>query len=231
MVKLERGITVIEITQTGQSGKTNLLFDMHRMRARIFKEKMGWDVDVNHLGMEIDQFDIPEAIYFLALDDETKKVIGSWRFLPTSGSTMIREIWPQSLGSIVMPSSPHVWEATRFGVDVSEQDVRKQVRLMNKAMAELVHALVEICLLCGITHIYSLYDLKIARIMKKLGCEPDLKSKQFNVDDLVCEVVRFSITNQLLLSVKNATGIERSIIGHIDLPTTLIEMIDHKKVA
>ena len=74
MVELERGITVIEITQTGQSGKTNLLFDMHRMRARIFKEKMGWDVDVNHLGMEIDQFDIPEAIYFLALDDETKKV-------------------------------------------------------------------------------------------------------------------------------------------------------------
>ena len=75
------GKTMIEIVQPGQAGKTSYLFDMHRLRTRIFKERMNWDVDIDKNGLEIDDFDLPEAVYVLALDDE-KNVIGSWRFLP-----------------------------------------------------------------------------------------------------------------------------------------------------
>src|ERR1700733_3904624 len=112
---------MLEIAQTGQSGKSSLLFDMHRLRKRVFKDRMGWDVNVSPSGIETDQFDLPESIYLLALDDE-RRVIGNWRLLPTSGPTMIRDVWPQFLKTISMPRDDLVWEASRFAVNVPENN-------------------------------------------------------------------------------------------------------------
>lgn len=66
---------MIEIVQTGQTGKTNLLFDMHRLRARVFREKMKWDVNVTPENLEIDQFDLPDTVYLLALNDNGRKIL------------------------------------------------------------------------------------------------------------------------------------------------------------
>lgn len=52
---------MIEIIQAGQAGKTRLLIEMYRLRAKIFKERMGWDVHVDMNGLEVDDFDTDEA--------------------------------------------------------------------------------------------------------------------------------------------------------------------------
>src|SRR5262245_39506130 len=112
---------MIEIVQTGQSGKTPLLFDMHRLRKRVFKDRMDWNVSITPGGLEVDSFDLPDTVYILALSKD-RRVIGSWRILPTSGPTMVGNIWPQFLKSIDMPADPNIWEASRFSVDNSISD-------------------------------------------------------------------------------------------------------------
>jgi N-acyl-L-homoserine lactone synthetase len=50
---------MLEIVQAGQAGKMNLLLDMHRLRKRVFKDKLGWNVTIQDEDLEVDQFDLP----------------------------------------------------------------------------------------------------------------------------------------------------------------------------
>src|ERR1700685_3388477 len=143
---------MLEIAQAGQAGKTSLLFDMHRLRKRVFRDRMGWNVSVTPGGLEVDDFDLPDTVYLLALDDDGR-VIGNWRLLPASGPTMIRKVWPQFLDSIEMPHSPAVWETSRFAVDSPRGNSEEGIAQVNRATQELFCGITELCILCGIQKI------------------------------------------------------------------------------
>ena len=82
---------MIKIIQTGQAGSTRHLVDMHRVRTKIFRDRMRWDVDVNDMELEVDDYDLPETIYILHFD-ASGKVTGIWRFILTDQPSMIRTI-------------------------------------------------------------------------------------------------------------------------------------------
>lgn len=214
---------MIEIAQAGQGGKTKLLFEMHRLRARIFRERMGWDVSINEMGMEIDQFDIQEAVYFLAVDDE-QNVIGSWRLLPSIGPTMIGEIWPEFMDTLPMPQNPHIWEASRFGVFSTKEQTRESLKQVGKATGELFCALTEACILCGIHEVYTLYDARIERLIKRLNCHPENISEPIPIDGIPCRIGRFITNHEMLLRIRNATGISQTLILPENLPPILSNM-------
>lgn len=214
---------MIEIVQAGQSGKTRLLFDMHRLRSRIFKERMGWNVSIDEAGLEVDDFDIPEAVYFLALDDN-QRVIGSWRLLPTTGPTMIRDVWPEFLTSLPMPRSPMIWEASRFGVNSLSASVREGLHQVSRATAELFCALTETCILCGIDEVYTLYDARIARLIKRLDCTPKDISESMPIDGRECKIGRFITDSEMLSRIKKSAGIQKSLVTEASLPPILTEL-------
>lgn len=61
---------------------------MHRQRARIFVDALGWrDLYARH-GEEADAFDGPDATYLLAMD-AGGQVRGSLRLLPTTGDHLL----------------------------------------------------------------------------------------------------------------------------------------------
>ena len=64
------------------------LAEMHRLRYRIFKERLGWDVQVSG-DMEVDEFDACRPVYLLQRDDDGR-VQGCVRLLSTAGPTMLR---------------------------------------------------------------------------------------------------------------------------------------------
>jgi N-acyl-L-homoserine lactone synthetase len=92
------------------------LADMHRLRYRIFKERLGWDVQVSG-GMEVDEFDACRPVYLLQKDDEAR-VQGCVRLLPTTGPTMLRDTFSVLLDGRAVPASDVIWESSRFGVDL-----------------------------------------------------------------------------------------------------------------
>ena len=69
------------------------LAEMHRLRYRIFKERLGWDVEVSG-DMEIDEFDACRPAYLLQRDDDGR-IQGCVRLLPTTGPTMLRDTFPR----------------------------------------------------------------------------------------------------------------------------------------
>lgn len=95
--------------------QSNELWDMYRLRAKVFKERMKWDVPVLG-GMEIDGYDALDPHYLL-IKESNNKVRGCWRLMPTEGPYMLRDTFPQLLNGLVAPSDARVWELSRFAMD------------------------------------------------------------------------------------------------------------------
>lgn len=90
------------------------LAQMYRLRAKVFGERMGWEVAVLS-GMEIDSYDAQSPYYMLVRND-SGAVCGCWRLLPTQGPYMLRDTFPQLLRGHDAPASPDVWELSRFAI-------------------------------------------------------------------------------------------------------------------
>lgn len=212
---------MIEIVQNGQAGKASLLFDMHRLRARVFKEKMGWDVDVDSRGLEVDDYDLPETIYLLALNKQGR-VIGNWRLQPTSGPTMVFDIWPEFLSTIDVPRADDIWEASRFAVNPLETNPALAMEESKSAVAEMFCALTELCLAVGIKEVMTLYDVRIARVIRRLNCQPYKLSEKLPVDNIPTQVGLFRTDDEMLLRIREATGIKKSLIDNVQLPRSIV---------
>lgn len=211
---------MLEIVQAGQVGKTKHLFEMHRFRTRVFKEKMKWDVSITEDGLEVDQFDLPNTVYMLSLD-ESQKVIGTWRLLPTDGPTMIRDVWPDFLKTIDMPSDPDIWETSRFAVNSPKGDTNEGLAQVSEATGELFCGIAELCLLCGIKEIYSMYDMRLARLLKRLDCQSEALSSKIKIDKNFAQVGAFRMDHAMLMRFRKATGINRQIVSADMLPPIL----------
>lgn len=220
---------MIEIIQPGQAGKTKLLLEMYRLRAKIFKERMGWDVHVDMNGLEVDDFDTDDAIYLLNINTQGR-VTGNWRIIPTSSLTMIEKVWPHFLNDIDMQKSPLCWEMSRFAVDKSVgNNIKENIHSFNTTTAEMFCGLTELCTLLGIEEIYTLYNKHIAKILKRLDCAPIQVSQAYQINGEDSFVGRFIPDQAMLRKLQAATGTTCSLINQNDLPHPLQQQINFRK--
>lgn len=213
---------MIEIIQTGQFGKTKSIIEMHKVRKLIFKDRMGWDVDLTQEGLEVDNYDLPETVYIIARDN-LNRVAGVWRILPSSCPSMIRDIWPDFLNSFDMPINDSAWEASRFGVQAYHDNPKDNIRSVSKITSELIVALLKVCVITGIESIYTMYNLQIARSVRKVGFFAEETSKEILIEDKPSVVGRVRTDAEALVRVQEKTGID-FLLTFEDLPPILQEM-------
>ena len=138
------------------------LAEMHRLRYRIFKERLGWDVQVSG-DMELDEFDACRPIYLLQRDDDGR-VQGCVRLLPTTGPTMLRDTFPALLDGQAAPASDAIWESSRFGVDLCTRQAKTGGSIA-KATYELFAGMIEFGLMRQLTDIVTVTDARMERIL------------------------------------------------------------------
>ncbi|MEM7489665.1 MAG: acyl-homoserine-lactone synthase [Pseudomonadota bacterium] len=140
-----------------------LAADMFRDRTAQFRDRMGWDVTVDAMGWETDQYDTLDPIYVI-VEDENGGHAASMRFLPTTGPTMLAEVFPHLVpdGPI---RSPLIWECTRFCLSPTA----------GAGMARrLLLGAVELGLAMGVTHSVGVFDTPMTRIYRRLGWSPEV---------------------------------------------------------
>lgn len=138
------------------------LAEMHRLRYRIFKERLGWDVQVSG-DMEIDEFDACRPVYLLQRTGDSG-VQGCVRLLPTTGPTMLRETFPALLDGEAAPRSDSIWESSRFGVDLCTREA-KTAGSIARATYELFAGMIEFGLMRQLTDIVTVTDARMERIL------------------------------------------------------------------
>ncbi|MBC9882334.1 GNAT family N-acetyltransferase [Bradyrhizobium sp. INPA01-394B] len=146
-----------------------LTMGMHRLRGRVFKERLDWDVSVSG-GLEIDQYDTYRPTYLLAL--EQGEVVGSVRLLPTTGPNMLADTFPVLLDGHAAPKAARIWESSRFCVDTknvattAENGLREATFLLFAAMIEWGQQ-------CDLQAIATVTDLRMERILRRAGWHLD----------------------------------------------------------
>jgi N-acyl-L-homoserine lactone synthetase len=157
------------LTRADRAGSPELFDQMFRARAAIFRDRLGWDVEIRD-GWEIDHYDTDEdPIYVVSLDDRGR-MTGSLRLLPTTGETMLRNEFSGFFTEPVDVTSPLAWECTRFCVHPQAYDASAEEA--RRVSTDLLIALCDLALHSGIEQIVGLYDNAMPRIYRRIGWSP-----------------------------------------------------------
>ena len=150
----------------------DLLDEMFRLRARIFRDRLGWDVSVID-GKERDRFDDEAPVYIIYADDDGRSVKGSLRLLPTTGPTLAQECFADTIPDAAGLSAPTIWECTRFCLDDAMLD-RGDSDELQIASGVLIAALGEVALGAGIESVLGNFDAAMLRLYRRIGCEVEV---------------------------------------------------------
>jgi N-acyl-L-homoserine lactone synthetase len=149
----------------------DLLEQMFRQRARIFHDRLGWDVIVKD-GKERDRFDDENPVYIIYTDDAGRKVKGSLRLLPTTGPTLLADFFSDTVPDAAHLAAPTIWECTRFCLDEDIWQKDKEDILF--ASTVLLVALGDLAVLAGIESIIGNFDASALHLWRRIGCEVEI---------------------------------------------------------
>jgi acyl homoserine lactone synthase len=96
--------------------KSKDLWEMHTLRAKVFKDRLGWEVPVLS-GMEIDGYDALEPLYMMIREPGGGTLRGCWRILPTEGPYMLKDSFAELLHGQQAPANARIWELSRFAIE------------------------------------------------------------------------------------------------------------------
>jgi N-acyl-L-homoserine lactone synthetase len=182
---------------------------MFSIRKKVFFERMHWNVTpINK--WEIDGYDALDPLYVLSLD-ERARVVGGLRLLPTMGFNMLNDTFPELLPDGARIESPLIWESSRFAVD-HEADVPIGPKGISRATAELGLAMNEIGGQIGLTHIVTVYDALMHRILKRAGCAGEPIGPSRRIGEVMTYAVFFEIGAGTEQPLRAASGIEGSVL-------------------
>jgi acyl homoserine lactone synthase len=183
--------------------------EMHRLRKRVFNERLDWDVQVSG-DMEIDEFDALQPVYLLhrASNDSVQ---GCVRLLPTTGPTMLRDAFRVLLDGASAPSDPTIWESSRFALDIPV-DAPKAAHGLAKATYELFAGMIEFGLSRQITEIVTVTDARMERILRRAGWPLRRIGKPRQLGTTLAVAGYLEVSVESLTRVSNSGGVKGPIL-------------------
>ena len=154
----------IAINANQYAGWACLLDEMHQLRARVFAGRPGWQARIEQ-GREQDEFDALNPTYILALTDQGD-VAGCARLLPTTGPTMLSQIFPQLVAGGRLRGKPTIVESSRFCVETRGEG---RGGLLHEATLTMFAGLIEWSIWNGIDEIVTATDVRFERILQRAG--------------------------------------------------------------
>jgi len=142
------------------------LHGMYRLRNSVFHERLGWDV-TSRGGLERDEYDEFDPVYLIAREP-SRHVSGCMRLLPTTGSYMLRDTFPELLRGEEEPCDEKVWDVSRFAV-ASAGDATPGHAGSSEITLELVRAAVDYAFEHGIEAYVAVVSLGLERIFRRIG--------------------------------------------------------------
>ena len=183
--------------------------EIHRLRQRVFNERLGWDVQVSG-DMEIDEFDALHPAYLLQRGGNGR-IQGCVRLLPSSGPTMLRDTFPVLLDGASAPSSSTIWESSRFALDV-DTDAPKAAHGLASAPYELFAGMIEFGLSRRLTDIVTVTDVRMERILRRAGWPLQRIGNPRKLGNTLAVAGYLDVSTESLTRVRTAGGLQGPVL-------------------
>ncbi|MET0266476.1 MAG: acyl-homoserine-lactone synthase [Duganella sp.] len=153
--------------QIGQRHKFSRveLRDIHVLRAKVFRDRMGWEVPVL-AGMEIDGYDALEP-HYMVIRATDQRICGCWRILPTMGPYMLKDTFPELVQGAALPEQENVWELSRFAIETEGDNRFGFAERAKEAMRGIVNFADE----QGISKYVTVTTTAVERLLRHAGVE------------------------------------------------------------
>jgi acyl-homoserine lactone synthase len=106
----------ILITKQNLSRQSDTLEKVYRFRHRFFVHHKKWETLAKVDERKIDEFDTPEAVHIVGLDD-SGDISTYTRLLPTTAPHLLSDVYPELLQGNPEPTGPDIWEWTRAAIN------------------------------------------------------------------------------------------------------------------
>ncbi|WEJ08462.1 acyl-homoserine-lactone synthase [Sinorhizobium prairiense] len=157
---------VLAISRPRNVREAQLLHSHHELRAKVFSDRLNWDVDVA-AGREADAFDDLQPTYILAIST-AGRLAGCARLLPATGPTMLADVFPSLLPQGRLHAHPSMIESSRFCVDTTLEEGRADGSV-HEATLTMFTGIIEWCMGNNYTEIVTVTDLRFERILARVG--------------------------------------------------------------
>ncbi|MEA3082776.1 MAG: acyl homoserine lactone synthase [Paraburkholderia sp.] len=195
---------MIRLVTTGNAERhISNLYQMHRLRKAVFKDRLGWDVSVSG-ELEFDEFDALEPSYLLSMDRHGT-VNGCVRLLPTTGPNMLRDIFPSFVTKGAVPRSERVWEASRFAVGKNASTAETEAGV-SQTTYDLLIGVLEFGLSNGINTIACVVDVRMERILRRVGWQLERLGSAHRIGNTIAMAGQLDVSAQILRALESRAG-------------------------
>ncbi|WP_373050528.1 acyl-homoserine-lactone synthase [Thalassovita aquimarina] len=188
---------------------------MHALRARVFADRLGWEVTVKN-GMEIDEFDALNPAHVICLDDDGD-VVGCMRLLQTTGPHMLADVFYDILDGEPPLRSSRIWEATRFCVDTEKLKGRTTRNSISYVTSEVMIGAFEYARDAGVLDAVAVIDPVMNRVMQRSRNAPyDYLGTPKQMGKVKAMAALMDCSEERIAGIRDFAGINHDVFGSDD---------------
>lgn len=182
--------------------KSRDLWEMHKLRAKVFKGRLGWEVPILS-GMEIDGYDALEPLYMMIREPGGGALRGCWRLLPTEGPYMLKDSFSELLHGQEAPSHARIWELSRFAIETEGNTCFGFSDITMQSIAEIISHGYH----CGIDQYVTVTTVAIERLLRRAGVVTTRFGQplQIGVEKAVALYVDVAATHAVMFDTRMAS--------------------------
>jgi len=178
-----------------------------RLRHQVYVTERHWDHFRSPDQRELDQYDNANAIYLLAIEDGTERLVGGARLLPTMDAPLLGE-FRNLVGPFSLPRSPFVFHLSRSIVAAD----RRGSSSLNPVAATILSGIQEYCLAEEIEQLTLLVRMSLLPTFMELGWNPQPLSIPEMMWGFSCIAATLDVSEHALRRTKEARGITGSVL-------------------
>lgn len=159
---------IISIQTFERTQYRDVLLQMFQTRKRVFFDTLKWDVGIEG-DREADAYDDLNPVYLVWCDRERSRHYGSIRLMPTTGPTLLHDVFGRTFPDAAALTAPGIWEGTRMCLDERALSEDYPDMPAGRAFSLLLVALCEFALEHNIHTLISNYEPHFRRIYARAG--------------------------------------------------------------
>lgn len=215
---------IISIQTFERAQYQDVLSQMFQTRKRVFFDSLKWDVSIEG-DREVDAYDELNPVYLVWCDRERSRHYGSIRLMPTTGPTLLHDVFGRTFPDAAALTAPGIWEGTRMCLD--ERALANDYPDMpaGRAFSLLLVALCEFGLSHHIHTLISNYEPHFKRIYTRAGARVHElgRADGFGRSPVCCGA--FEVSSDVLLSMRARLGLSEPVYGEFQDPMRASEVI------
>lgn len=178
-----------------------------QLRHQVYVTERNWKGFHSVDGRELDQYDNAHAIYLLAIEDASRRLVGGARLVPTVRAPVLGEFG--LAGRYPLPRSPYIFHVSRI---IASPD-RRENSSLNMVIARTLCGIQEYCLEEDIEQLTLLVRMSLLPIFIELGWNPQPLALPHRLwGDVTCVPATVDVSDFALKSTREARGVTGSVL-------------------